>query len=239
MDKVIAFPIMGNYHIPANYFFSKITNIKILKMPQITNKTIELGSKYSPDFVCTPFKYTLGSYIECLELGANTLIQMGGGCRYGYYYELQKKILKDLGYNFKYYNLVSKGHTDVKHIYKVAKEIEPNIKISKVLYYLLITKNMIKYMDYIEDYIRRNKAYEINKGEFNKVYNDMVDKFIKVDSLYKLNSQLTKTIINTYHYNKRPNLILSKNIPRRYAARMRRETEDQSPGNPIVPMPRL
>lgn len=28
-------------------------------------------------------------------------------------------------------------------------------------------------------------------------------------SLYKLNSQLTKTIINTYHYNKRPNLILS------------------------------
>ena len=29
MDKVIAFPIMGNYHIPANYLFSKITNSKI------------------------------------------------------------------------------------------------------------------------------------------------------------------------------------------------------------------
>ena len=187
MDKVIAFPIMGNYQIPANYLFSKITNSKILKTPLITSKTIELGSKYSPDFVCTPFKYTLGSFIECLEMNANTLVQMGGGCRYGYYYELQNKILEDLCYNFKYYNLVSKGHTDIKHIYKVMKEIEPNIKVIRGLYYLLITKNMVKYMDYIEDYIRRNKAYEINKGEFDKVYNEMIDEFIKVDSLYRLN----------------------------------------------------
>jgi len=187
MDKVIAFPIMGNYHIPANYLFSKITHHKIIKTPLITSKTIELGSKYSPDFVCTPFKYTLGSFIECLEMNANTLVQMGGGCRYGYYYELQKKILEDLGYNFKYYNLVSKGHVDIKHIYKVIKEIEPNIKVIRSLYYLLITKNMVKYMDYIEDYIRRNKAYEINKGELDKTYNEMVNKFIKVDSLYKLN----------------------------------------------------
>ena len=188
MDKVISFPIMGNYHIPANYLFSKITNSKILKTPLITSKTIELGSKYSPDFVCTPFKYTLGSFIECLDMGANTLVQMGGGCRYGYYYELQKKILEDLGYNFKYYNLVSKGHTDIKHIYKVIKEIEPNIKVIRGLYYLLITKNMVKYMDYIEDYIRKNKAYEIIKGELDKVYSEMVDEFIKVDSLYKLNN---------------------------------------------------
>ena len=187
MDKVIAFPIMGNYHIPANYLFSKITSSKILKTPLITSKTIELGSKYSPDFVCTPFKYTLGSFIECLDMGANTLVQMGGGCRYGYYYELQKKILEDLGYNFKYYNLVSKGHTDIKHIYKVIKEIEPNVKVIRGLYYLLITKNMVKYMDYIEDYIRRNKAYEINKGELDKAYNEMVNEFIKVDSLCKLN----------------------------------------------------
>ena len=187
MDKVIAFPIMGNYQVPANYLFSKITNSKILKTPLITSKTIELGSKYSPDFVCTPFKYTLGSFIECLEMGANTLVQMGGGCRYGYYYELQNKILEDLGYNFKFYNLVSKGRTDIKHIYKVIKEIEPNIKVIRGLYYLLITKNMVKHMDYIEDYIRRNKAYEINKGELDRVYNEMVDEFIKVDSLYKLN----------------------------------------------------
>ena len=192
MDKVIAFPIMGNYHIPANYLFSKITKHKIVKTPQITTKTIELGSKYSPDFICTPFKYTLGSFIECLDMGANTLIQMGGGCRYGYYFELQKQILKDLGYNFKYYNLVSKGHTDIKLIYKIIKEIDPNINIIKGLYYLLITKKMIKYMDYIEDYIRQNKAYEINKGQYDKTYKKMINEFIKVNSILKLNKVFRK-----------------------------------------------
>ena len=79
--------------------------------PKITNKTIELGTKYSPEFVCMPFKYTLGTFIEAMDNGANILFQAGGGCRYGYYNELQTKILDDLGYNFKYINLVSKGKT--------------------------------------------------------------------------------------------------------------------------------
>lgn len=186
MDKIIAFPLMGNYYIPSNYLISRITNSKIMKPPKITSKTIELGSKYSPDFVCTPFKYTLGTYIECLEMGANTLIQMGGGCRYGYYFELQEKILKDLGYDFKYYNLVSKGHTDIKKIYNIMKEINPKLKKIKSLYYLLITIKMVKYMDYIEDYIRQNAGYEVNKGEFSKELNNMLEEFSNVKSLIGL-----------------------------------------------------
>jgi len=204
MDKLVAFPIMGNYYIPVNYLFSKITNNQIIKTPFITSKTIELGSKYSPDFICTPFKYTLGSFIECLELGANTLIQMGGGCRYGYYYELQEKILKDLGYSFKYYNLVTKGHTDIKRIYKIMKEIEPNLKINKCLYYLLITKKMVNYMDYIEDYIRLNKAYEKEKGSLDKIYKEMINEFVKVNNISKLNKVFRK------YKNKILNIKLSK-----------------------------
>lgn len=192
MDKVIAFPIMGNYKIPITYLFSKITKYKILESPNITSNTIELGSKYSPDFVCTPFKYTLGTFIECLNLGANTLIQMGGGCRYGYYFELQKKILSDLGYNFEYYNLVSKGHTDLKKIHSIIKEIDPDIKMLKVLYYLFITIKMVKYMDHIEDYIRHNFAYEIESGSYMKTYNAMLEDFKKVKNLYGLNKTYRK-----------------------------------------------
>lgn len=193
MDKVIAFPMMGNYHVPAKYLFSKISNCKVLDTPKITSKTIELGSKYSPDFLCTPFKYTLGTYIECLENGANTLIQMGGGCRYGYYFELQEKILKDLGYDFKYYNLVSKGHTDIKEIYIKLKEINPKLKKFKSLYYFFITVKMVKFMDYIDDYIRKNKAYEIG-NKFDKVLSSMLKSlsetkglisFIKIKRKYK------------------------------------------------------
>ena len=192
MNKVIAFPLMGNYHVPANFLFSKISNCKILKPPPITSKTIELGSKYSPDFLCTPFKYTLGTYIECLEMGANTLVQMGGGCRYGYYCELQEKILQDLGYNFKYYNLVTKGHTEIKRIYKIMKDINPKLNIIKSLYYLLIAKKMVEYMDYIDNYIRENSAYG-NKLLFDKYLSSMLEEFSKVKTYIGL-----KKIFNKY-----------------------------------------
>ena len=106
MGKVISFPHLGNYYIVFNYFLSRALKCKVIIPPKSTRKTIELGSKYSPDFVCVPFKYNLGNYIEALDMGANVLVQGGGGCRYGYYGELQEKILRDLGYNFEFYNLI-------------------------------------------------------------------------------------------------------------------------------------
>jgi len=118
LKKRVAFPLMGDYGIPATYLFKHIMSCEIMDIPPITNKTVELGVKNSPDFICTPFKYTLGTLIECLDNGANILIQLGGGCRYGYYANLQEKILKDLGYDFKMYNLVTAGITHPFRIYK-------------------------------------------------------------------------------------------------------------------------
>ena len=41
----IAFPQMGDYHIPATYLLSHIyPNDRIIKAPQITSRTIELGT---------------------------------------------------------------------------------------------------------------------------------------------------------------------------------------------------
>ena len=99
MTKIITFPHIGSYYIPIKYLIEKTTLCKVIVPPKITKKTIELGSKYSPDYVCVPFKYNLGNFIESIELGANVVLQAGGGCRYGYYAELQEQILKDLGYD--------------------------------------------------------------------------------------------------------------------------------------------
>lgn len=192
MNKIVAVPQMDNYYIPAKYLFSKISNIKLLEPIKITKKTIELGSKSSPDFVCTPFKYTLGSFIETLESGANVLVQFGGGCRYGYYSELQEQILKDLGYKFTYINLVSAGHTDLKKVYQEIKKIEPNLNLIKSLYYLLITIKMVNYMDKVDDYIRHNIGFEVNRGEFNKVKDEMLQSFSKSKSLYDLRKRYKK-----------------------------------------------
>ena len=180
---------MGNYYVPAKYLLSHIVDAEIIIPPFITTKTIELGSKYSPDFVCTPFKYTLGTMIEALEKGASILIQFGGGCRYGYYSELQEQILKDLKYKFELINLVTSGKVNIKRIYKSFKRIDKKFSIIKGLYYLYITKNVIKYMDKIDDYIRRNIGFEVTKNSFSKLNDEMLHKFSKVTnpiSLYIL-----------------------------------------------------
>ena len=182
----VAFPQMGDYHVPAEFLLSHILKGKIVKAPKITSKTAELGSKHSPDFVCTPFKYTLGTMIECLEEGADTLIQMGGGCRYGYYYELQEKILKDLGYEFNIINLVTEGKMNIIKIHKMIKKIEPKYNKIKTIYYTFITLKMIKYMDNIDDYIRENIGFEIKQGSFEKLKSEMLIKFSKIKNYHEL-----------------------------------------------------
>ena len=99
--------------------FKNTLDCEIIIPPTPSKKTIELGNKYSPDFICLPFKYNLGNFIEALNLGADTIIHAGGGCKYGYYPEVQETSLRDLGYDFKFYNLVSRRVFFFKYIYKV------------------------------------------------------------------------------------------------------------------------
>jgi len=182
----VGFPHVGNYYVPATYLFSHILSANVVKAPKITQKTIDIGVKYSPEFICTPFKYTLGTMIELLENGCNVLIQLGGGCRYGYYYELQKQILRDLGYEFNYINLISGGKTDIRKIYRELKKIDKKLSVVKSIYYLLITVKMVKYMDIVDDYIRCNVGFEVNKGKMEKLNLEMLDKFSKVKNIFEL-----------------------------------------------------
>lgn len=197
MDKkVISFPHLGNYYVPISYLLKKLTKHEIKVAPPITKKTIELGSKYSPDFVCVPFKYNLGNFIEALEDGANVLIQAGGGCRYGYYSEVQEKILRDLGYDFEFFNLVSEDHFTIKTLFKTFKSLNPRLSFIKFAYYALLTILMIRYMDNIDKYIRLNIGFEVIENSFSKLQKEMLSKFSKTNGYLSL----TK---NYFHYKKK------------------------------------
>ena len=177
MDKIISFPHLGNYYIVFDYFLRKATKCKVLIPPSTTKRTIELGSKYSPDFVCVPFKYNLGNYIEALEEGANVLIQGGGGCRYGYYGELEEKILRDLGYEFEFYNMVLDNHISIKKGYAFCKKMNKRINPLLCLYYLINALVMIICIDKIERFIRLNMGFEVVCGSFEKLEKEYLDSF--------------------------------------------------------------
>lgn len=184
---------MDNYSIPAKYLLSRILDCEIINVPPITNKTIDLGTRYSPEFVCTPFKYTLGSFIEGLELGAEVLIQQGGGCKYGYYSEVQDVILKDLGYKFKMINLVSAGHADLKRIYKILNSIS-KINVFKTIYYFINTKLIVKYMDLIDDYIRKNIGFSEEQNKFLELKKSFLEEIITYENIIDINKCYKKYI---------------------------------------------
>lgn len=191
-NKIISFPHLGDYYIPVSYLLRKLTNYKVIPSPKITKKTIDLGSKYSPDFVCVPFKYNLGNLIETLDNGANILLQAGGGCRYGYYKEVQETILKDLGYKFEFYTLTNNDKLTIKGLFNTFKKLNKNLKFHKFLHYMIQTLLMVNYMDNIDDYIRLNIGFEKDKNSFKNLKQEMLNKFIKCNNVFSLTKSYFK-----------------------------------------------
>lgn len=188
--EVLSFPHLGSYYVPIKFLLSHLSNYEVIPAPPITKKTIELGTKYSPDFVCIPFKYNLGNFIETLDNGATILLQAGGGCRYGYYPEVQERILKSLGYNFTMMNIGSDGIISLKSLKQVAKKIG-NSNIFKTIYYTLLSILMVRFMDNIDVYIRKNIGFEVEKNSFLNLKSSMLEEFsnckgyISLISIYK------------------------------------------------------
>jgi len=157
---------MGNYFV-AFRPLAELLSDEIITPPPITKKTIELGFKYSPESVCIPFKYNLGNYIEALDKGANILIQAGGGCRFGYYGEVQEEILKKLGYKFNLIKLANRYNPIA--IANDFKKYNPKLSYLRILRAFLLTYARLRCLDEIEEYIRKNIGFEKNEGEFENL----------------------------------------------------------------------
>ena len=171
MEKLKAsFPHLGSYHTPMEVLFTAGFGVDYIVPPPITKRTLEIGSRYSPDYVCAPFKYHLGNFIETIEAGANTLVQSGGVCRLGYYGELHEQILRDLGYNVYFINLARFKAPKPINFYNGFKEIKPDMSLTKIAQIFPVVLKMFEYIDEIEDFIRKNIGFEKTMGSFDKVH---------------------------------------------------------------------
>lgn len=169
MTKIISFPHLGNYYIPIKYVIKKISRCEVIIPAKNNRQSISEGTKYSPDEICVPFKYNLGNYLDALKKGANVLIQGGGGCRYGYFAELQEAILKREGYQFTFINLIKNNHVSIYKLYKEMKKLNKRLNIFSFIYYLLQGLLMMIFMDNQEKYLRENIGFEIESGTFEKL----------------------------------------------------------------------
>lgn len=172
MKRKATFPHFANYCIPLRYLVTNGLEMEYVEPPAMTKKTLELGAKYSPDYACAPFKTLLGSYIEAIEKGADTLFQVGGECRLGYFGELHEQILKDLGYRVSFVNLAKMDMSKPVTVYNAFKEISPDVSLPKLTAVLLTTLRIVNYMDTAEDYIRQNVGFANEPEALEAIYAD-------------------------------------------------------------------
>ncbi|MHB1006547.1 MAG: CoA protein activase [Chloroflexota bacterium] len=97
----VTFPRMANTWVALKTVFEK-NGIEVIVPPPSSKRTMSLGTKYSPEWICLPYKLNLGNLIEGLELGADTALGVAGPglCRLGCYSQLEEAVLRDLGFKF-------------------------------------------------------------------------------------------------------------------------------------------
>ncbi len=168
--------------------------------PVCSRKTLEIGSKHSPEMMCLPFKVFMGNYIESIEKGADTIIITGscGPCRFGFYSLMQEEILKDLGYDVEIILIdsLSEGSREFKsNIAKITNDnsLRGLIKNSR------IALDLIKRADNLTQHSNYARAYALDKNEVNRIMGDYLDASIKVHGskgLIKLMNDTDKKLSN-------------------------------------------
>ncbi|MCD8104525.1 MAG: hypothetical protein LUF35_05885 [Lachnospiraceae bacterium] len=170
-QKKIAFPIAARYNYALKYFVEVGLKQQYIMQPRMTKKTLDIGSLYSPDTVCTPFKTTLGSMIEALECGADTLLMLFGYCRLGYYGELQEQILRDLGYQFDFINMAEYTTGRNRDYLKAVRRMNPKLHVARATVAGMEMLKMVEYIDEVQAEYYKNCGFEMTKGAYKKALN--------------------------------------------------------------------
>ena len=144
-------------------------NMHLLR--ECTPHTVETGLKYVNNDACYPSILTTGQFIEALQSGkydvnktAIIMSQTGGGCRATNYIGFIRKALKDAGFS----------QVPVISFNVVGMEKNPGFKLTPKLLDKLFKAVMLG--DLLQKVLHKNRAYEIHKGESDKLYNYWVNK---------------------------------------------------------------
>lgn len=176
----ITFPHMGGAYIAVKCFLEEL-GIDVIVPPDCSQKTLELGAKYTPETVCLPMKINIGNYIQSIEKGADTILITGscGPCRFGYYGIIEQEILRDLGYNVKII-VFDPLHEDINAFIRKLKIIMNGNSVYKTYRSFLNAYNIAKQIDKCDKLIAYIKPREVNKGEAKRMKNKYLSDIQKI-----------------------------------------------------------
>ena len=158
----VAFPYFGYDTIAIKNFIEALGG-EVQMPPPPTERTLSIGTKYSPELICLPFKITLGNFIEALNNGADTLFMAAGArkCRFGYYHYIQDTILKKFGNGFKFYPISQ--YTPFEFIFQKMPKIF-SVKPYRVIYAIYLLLQYSRLIDEFRKLVRRARVVDFRRA---------------------------------------------------------------------------
>ena len=174
-DYTILIPQMAPIHFELLETAVAASGYKVELLRECTQHTVETGLKYVNNDACYPSILVTGQMIEALQSGkydlnktALIMSQTGGGCRATNYIGFIRKALKDAGFE----------NIPVISFNVVGMEKMPGFKITIPLIERLI--KMVIYADLLQKMLTKNRAYEVNKGETQALFDKWMEKCKKL-----------------------------------------------------------
>lgn len=170
-DYTILIPQMAPIHFELLESAVRASGYNVELLRECTDKTVETGLKYVNNDACYPSILVTGQMIEALQSGkydlnktALIMSQTGGGCRATNYIGFIRKALADAGF----------ADIPVISFNVVGMEKMPGFKITMPLIERLL--KMVVYADLLQKMLTKNRAYEVHKGETQKLFDHWMEK---------------------------------------------------------------
>ena len=195
---ILGFPRMGTSVIPLKSLFEGI-GARVELGPTLSNQTVSLGARHSPEFICTPYKYILGNMIEMLDAGADTLLYMDGAelCRNSSYTQLLNDVLHDLGYKFQLVTTSIFEQGGIFALPKFLRQFMDQFSWSQVLREIYLALAKLNALDEIERRVQYIRPRQILLGEIDRVWSEAqnrIDQARTLDALKRVRAELLRVV---------------------------------------------
>ena len=166
----VAFPHVGTMYIVWESLIKGLGG-EVVVPPYSSKKTLSLGTKYSPEAMCLPYKLILGNFIEAIEHGADTVVMISspGICRLGEYGKTMQNALKDMNLSARYYDFdLYKGK--LKIMYDGLVELTGVRNPFRIMHSLAVGLKKVFVLDKLETFHSYYRAREIHPGDTEKAF---------------------------------------------------------------------
>ena len=174
-DYTILIPMMIPIHFELLEPAVNSCGYNMVLLRECTQHTVETGLKYVNNDACYPSILVTGQMVEALESGkydvnktALIMSQTGGGCRATNYIGFIRKALRDAGFE----------QVPVISLNVVGMEKMPGFKLTPKMMDKMIKAVLLG--DLLQKMLHKNRAYEVNKGDTDKVFDKWMDKSKKL-----------------------------------------------------------